>query len=172
MKGQAMSADELRRASESLTLLERREIEASIVGPLVRAMAERFGESGVREVLAEVISRLARESGAGLAATLGDASLAAFSGTIERWTAGGALELDVLEQTADRLSFNVTRCRYAEMYRRLGLADLGFTLSCLRDFELAAGFNPDIELERTQTLMEGAEHCDFRFRVVHKNASS
>ena len=163
-----MSEEELRRASQMLTLLERREIEASIVGPLVRAMAARFGEAGVREVLAGVVCDLARESGAGLAATLGDESLAAFSGTIERWTAGGALELDVLEQSAENLSFNVTRCRYAEMYRRLGLADLGGTLSCLRDFELAAGFNPKIELERTQTLMEGAEYCDFRFRLVDK----
>jgi hypothetical protein len=50
------------------------------------------------------------------------------------------------------------------MYRELGLEDLGATLSCLRDFELARGFNPDIELTRTKTIMEGAAFCDFRFR--------
>lgn len=26
------------------------------------------------------------------------------------------------------------------------------------------GFNPKITLTRTQTIMEGATHCDFRFR--------
>jgi hypothetical protein len=50
------------------------------------------------------------------------------------------------------------------MYRRLGLEDLGATLSCQRDFALAEGFSADIALERTQTLMEGAPFCDFRFR--------
>ena len=69
----------------------------------------------------------------------------------------------MLEQSAERLSFNVTRCRYAEMYRALGLADLGSSLSCQRDFSLVEGFNPAIGLTRTQTLMEGASHCDFRF---------
>jgi hypothetical protein len=29
---------------------------------------------------------------------------------------------------------------------------------------MIAGFNPELELVRTQTVMEGASHCDFRFR--------
>ncbi len=78
---------------------------------------------------------------------------------------GGALEIDIREQTPERLSFNVTRCRYAEMYRALGLADLGSSLSCQRDYALVQGFNPAIGLTRTQTIMEGAPYCDFRFRV-------
>ena len=48
----------------------------------------------------------------------------------------------------------------------LGLADLGGSLSCQRDFALVEGFNPEITLERTQTLMGGASHCDFRFRAA------
>lgn len=148
----------------NLTLLERREIEAAIVGPLVRAFAKRFGDEPVRETLTEVIRGLARERGESLACELGANDLESFAGTIANWTAGGALELNVIESGPERLSFDVQRCRYAEMYRRLGLQDLGATLSCLRDFEMAAGFNQKITLERTQTLMEGATHCDFRFR--------
>ena len=149
----------------SLTLLERRSIEAEIVGPLVRAFIDRFGEQQSLEVLSGVIEQLARESGQDLAAILGECSLEAFATTLDRWKAGGALEMEILEQGPERLEFNVTRCRYAEMYRQLGLADLGKTLSCLRDFELARGFNSDIELTRTQTIMEGAACCDFRFRL-------
>ena len=81
------------------------------------------------------------------------------------WDAGGALEIEMLEQSSERLSINVTRCKYAEMYRALGLADLGGSLSCQRDFAIVEGFNPAIELIRTQTLMEGATHCDFRFSL-------
>jgi hypothetical protein len=148
-----------------LTLLERREIEARIVGPLVRGFIGAMGRDAALAVVRDVISNLAREGGADLAARLGDASLTAFAQLLDVWREGGALELDVLEQGPERLSFNVTRCRYAEMYRALGLEELGGSLSCRRDFALVEGFNPEIELERTQTLMEGASHCDFRFRT-------
>lgn len=161
-----MNDELLKSASKSLTLLEQREIEASVVGPLVRAMMQRFGEEPAAEVLAEVVRELARKSGSELAKKLGDSGLRAFATNLATWTAGDALRLEVIENTDDKLSFNVTRCQYAEMYRRLGLEDLGGTLSCLRDFELASGFNPSIRLVRTQTLMEGASHCDFRFEMI------
>jgi hypothetical protein len=147
-----------------VTLLEQREIEARIVGPLIRAFITELGVEKTLSIVRSVITELARESGDALAKSLGEASLLAFASSLDRWRAGGALEIDLLEQAEDRLSFNVTRCRYAEMYRALGLADLGSSLSCQRDFALIEGFNAGIELERTQTIMEGAPYCDFRFR--------
>ena len=42
------------------------------------------------------------------------------------------------------------------MYRALGVSELGGLLSCNRDFALGEGFNADLRLTRTQTLMEGA----------------
>ena len=149
----------------ALTLLQRREIEAKIVGPLIRGFAAELGAEKTLEIVRGVIVGLAREAGADLASSLGEASLEAFGRSLDRWSAGGALEIDILEQTPERLSFNVTRCKYAEMYRALGLADLGGSLSCQRDFALVEGFNPEITLTRTQTLMEGASHCNFRFRA-------
>lgn len=38
-------------------------------------------------------------------------------------------------------------------------------LSCNRDFSLVEGFNPAVKLTRTQTVMEGASYCDFRFKL-------
>jgi hypothetical protein len=148
----------------ALSLLRQREIEAKIVGPLIRAFAEELGEVHALGIVRGVISRLARESGAALAASLGEDSLTAFAHGLDRWKEGGALEIDLLEASNERLSFNVTRCRYAEMYRAVGLADLGASLSCQRDYALVEGFNPALSLTRTQTLMGGASHCDFRFR--------
>ncbi len=58
------------------------------------------------------------------------------------------------------------------MYRALGLADLGSSLSCQRDYALAQGFNTDIKLERTQTIMQGAPHCDFRFQLAPQPSMS
>ncbi len=151
-----------------LTLLQRREIEAKIVGPLILGFIEAMGRDAALAVVRSTVSKLAREGGADLATRLGDASLNGFAQTLELWREGGALEIDLLEQGPEVLSFNVTRCRYAELYQALGLADLGGSLSCLRDFALVEGFNKSIELERTQTLMEGAPFCDFRFRTRTK----
>jgi len=148
-----------------LPLLEQREIEARIVGPLVRAFAAEIGNERALTIVGQVIRELARESGGELARNLGEQSLDAFARSLEKWRENGALEIEILEHTPENLSFNVTRCRYAEMYRAMGLADLGASLSCQRDYALAQGFNPDIHLDRTQTIMKGASHCDFRFRL-------
>ena len=49
------------------------------------------------------------------------------------------------------------------MYRALGIPELGAVLSCNRDAALIEGFNPAIRLTRTQTIMQGAPCCDFRY---------
>jgi len=64
--------------------------------------------------------------------------------------------MDVIEQTEKKFSFNVTRCRYAEMYKELGVQEYGALLSCGRDAALIAGFNPQIRFTRAQTIMTGA----------------
>jgi hypothetical protein len=147
-----------------ITLLEQREIEARIVAPLIDAVREELGEERTIALLRRVIEGLAHDSGAELARSGVAEGLLGFARTLDRWTEGGALEIEVLERSGDRLDFNVTRCRYAEMYHRLGLGTLGASLSCCRDAALASGFDPGIELSRSQTILEGAPFCDFRFR--------
>jgi hypothetical protein len=148
-----------------MNLLERRQIEAAIVGPLVRAVEAELGTEKTLALVRRVIAELARQGGQDLARRLGEASLLAFATCLDLWSEGGALEIEMLERSDQRLSFNVTRCRYAELYHALGLGAFGSSLSCQRDFSLIEGFNPAIELVRTQTIMEGAPHCDFRFRA-------
>ena len=145
-------------------LLKRREIEARIVAPLLERLAAEYGE-GVYNVARDVIVDVARDSGAALAQQLGDDSLTSFARGLAEFSADGALESEVVEITETTFGFDVRRCRYAEMYRALGIEQLGATLSCNRDGSLIEGFNPNIEFTRTQTIMEGATHCDFRFAV-------
>jgi hypothetical protein len=77
-----------------------------------------------------------------------------------------ALDYTIIEQSKDAFVFDVTRCRYAEFYRELGEPELGFLLVCSADFDTAQGFGADIKLTRTQTIMQGASHCDFRYRRI------
>jgi hypothetical protein len=148
---------------DDIGVLRRREIEARIVAPLLEALGREFGDERVREIAGEVIARVAREQGRALAERLGDDSLPAFGAALENWRKGDALELEVLARSDDRLEFDVTRCRYAEMYRSLGIGELGALLSCNRDAALVEGFNPALDLTRTHTIMGGASCCDFRY---------
>lgn len=147
-------------------VLKRREIEARIVAPLLERLGEEFGAERVYELAREVVVEVAQGQGAELAEHMGGNDLAKFAESMENWTKGGALEIEVVEQTDEVFSFNVNRCRYAEMYRELGLADLGAALSCNRDGTMVEGFNPNIDFTRTQTIMSGAEHCDFTYRMT------
>ena len=146
-------------------VLRRREIEARILAPLLQALGDEFGRERVLELAREVIVQIAHQQGAQLAESMGGNSMSHFAESMEAWKKGDAIELEVLEQSDPVFAFNVTRCRYAEMYAQLGIPELGALLSCNRDFALIEGFNPDVTLTRTQTIMEGATHCDFRFRL-------
>jgi L-2-amino-thiazoline-4-carboxylic acid hydrolase len=148
-----------------LGVLTRREVEARMLKPVIDALGEAFDRDEVLSVVRDTIVRIAREQGAALGRQMGGNSLKHFVDSLSYWTQDGALEIDVIEKSDKILSFNVTRCRYAELYESLGIRNIGPILSCTRDFALVEGFNPDISLQRTQTIMEGADYCDFRYRL-------
>jgi len=148
----------------SIGILKRREIEARILAPVIEALSERFDRETVIASVRDTIIALAQQQGAQLAHDFGGCSLTQFEETLQYWTKDDALRIEVVERTPQAFGFNVTRCRYAELYRSLGIPELGAVLSCNRDYALIEGFNPDVELTRTQTIMQGASHCDFRYR--------
>lgn len=149
----------------SVNVLVRREIEALIAAPLIKAFMDKLGGEETFELAGGVIRTLALESGKMMAAVTGGSTMHHLADGFSFFSVGGALEFDVLEATDTKFSLNVTRCRYAEMYKKHGIQELGCLLSCGRDFALVEGFNPGIKLSRTQTIMEGAGFCDFCFTL-------
>jgi hypothetical protein len=148
-------------------LLNRREIEARILVPLLDALCAEFDCEQVQEIVRNTIQEIARRQGAQLANSMEANDLEHFAAVQETWKKDNSIQTEVLELTRKKFSFNVFRCRYAEMYYHLGIPELGKMLSCDRDFALIEGFNPHIQLTRTQTIMEGADICDFRFEVIN-----
>ena len=148
-----------------IAILTRREIEARIAEPLVRAFIDEFGRDRTLALVNKVIRSLAKESGQQVAKQMGGNSIACFAEGLKNWAADDAYETEVLELSDKKYFYNVKRCRYADMYKQLGMADLGVVLSCNRDFEMVAGFNPRMNLVRTKTIMEGHDYCDFRITL-------
>ncbi len=149
--------------NQKIGVLTRREVEARILAPIVDALGEKFGREQVIEIVRDTIINIAQTQGAELSDALGGDGAAEFQDSLAYWTKDDALVLDVLNDSAEVLDFNVTRCRYAELYKSLGIPELGAVLSCNRDAALIDGFNGKATFTRTQTIMEGASFCDFRY---------
>ena len=152
-------------AKTDLPIIEQRRIEANIIKPIYEEMVAELGENTAKRILGTAVKKNAIEQGKAYAdAQPTPTSLEGFHALLPQWKANGALEVQMLGESAAAVSYNVTRCRYAEMYKDMGLADVGHLLSCGRDGTFCTGYDPRIKLERTQTIMQGATHCDFRYR--------
>lgn len=150
----------------AISHLKRREIQAPIADCLIRGFAAELGQAKALEIATAAIREETRKSGQAMAEKLGANSLKVLQQVVEEvWSEGGAATIRVLEASDQKLSFDVTRCCYAEMYEAMRMKDLGFCLSCSRDESFTSGFNPRIRLTRSQTIMQGASHCDFRFTL-------
>lgn len=156
---------------DSMPVLVRRRIEAMVLGPMIRAFQDEFGEQEANRVARRVIEEIARDQGAAFARKVGGDDIPTYVASKGAWTANNALKIDVLEMDENRYDYNVTRCRYAEMYRELGMKDLGFIFSCGRDFNFPAGYNKNLKLTRTQTIMQGAAFCDFRYEMRQESGA-
>ena len=148
----------------AISHLQRRKIEGRVLIPFIEILKEKLGEEATRELVDLTIRRLAADDGARWAEIYGQSTSSLRRLAEELWAGGGSLDIQVVSQSDDHLDFNVTRCRYAEFYQEMGLADVGYRVHCNRDHAMVIGFNEGLELARSQTLMEGAACCDFRYR--------
>ncbi len=75
------------------------------------------------------------------------------------------------EQSERGCQLHVTRCPVAEIAKRLKLEKWGFIFHCMGDEPICEGYNPEIILTRTKTLMEGEEYCNhfYSYREDNKN---
>jgi hypothetical protein len=148
----------------AIPVIEQAKIQAQVLVPLVKALQAELGEERanalVRKALGETYRRLGEEWWqAKQRPSFRDTMGSAFAS----FAAGDALDYRVREPSPDTVEIDVTRCRYAQFYKELGAPELGFLLVCNLDFAFAEGFGADVKLTRTQTIMQGATHCDFRY---------
>ena len=150
-----------------IPVIEQAKIQAQALVPLVKALQAELGQERANAIVRKALGDLYRRLGeqwwtakTQQSTHVGDAMASAFAG----FARGGALDYSVRAQSQDAYDIDVTRCRYAEFYKALGEPELGFLLVCTLDFPFAEGFSPDVKLTRTQTIMQGASHCNFRYR--------
>jgi L-2-amino-thiazoline-4-carboxylic acid hydrolase len=149
----------------SIPVIQQAKIQAQVLIPLVKALQAELGEERANGLVRRVLGDLYRRYGEEFWRTKNEENLGkAVASAFATYAREDALDYRVIEQSQDAYEFDVTGCRYAEFYKELGEPELGFLLVCSSDFATAEGFGPDIKLTRTQTIMQGASHCDFRYK--------
>lgn len=76
----------------------------------------------------------------------------------------GDVDYDILKNDDESFDLNVTRCRYAQLFRQLGEPELGAILVCEVDDHIANLSAPAVKLTRDDTMMKGGTHCPFLYR--------
>ena len=152
----------------SVSVFEQAKIQAQILVPLIKAFQTELGTERANEIARKAISdhyrRLGREWwSAKRSEDVGSNMASAFAA----FSNSDALDISVREQTDDTYEIDVTRCQYAEFFQQLGEPELGFLPVCSPDFPFVEGFDADVKLTRTQTIMQKASHCDFRYKRQH-----
>lgn len=149
---------------QRMPILTQRRIEAAFAKGIYEEMAQELGAEAAKRILSSAVIKMAHATAAEMAKEApGGTDLDSFRALKSLWTAEDALQTETVKSTDTEYHFNVVRCRYAEMYRAMGLAELGAVLSCNRDGAFCEGYDPKLKLRRTQTIMGGATHCDFRY---------
>jgi L-2-amino-thiazoline-4-carboxylic acid hydrolase len=155
----------------SVSVIEQARIQAQVLVPLVKALQAELGETRAHAIVRGALRDLYRGYGEAFWRSKNEPDVGkAIASAFATYARDDALDYTVIEQSQDAFSFDVTRCRYAEFYRELGEPELGFLLVCSADFDTADGFGGDIKLTRSQTIMEGAQRCDFRYRRVKQES--
>jgi hypothetical protein len=149
---------------QRMPILTQRRIEAAFAKGIYEEMAQELGAEAAKRILSSAVIKMAHATAAEMAKEApGGTDLDSFRALKSLWTAEDALQTETVKSTDTEYHFNVVRCRYAEMYRAMGLAELGAVLSCNRDGAFCEGYDPKLKLRRTQTIMSGATHGDFRY---------
>ena len=150
-----------------MTLLERTKIQAEVLVPIVKALESELGTDHARRLVRDAIGDHIRETAQ--TSWKPGSGRDAIEKLLHISKAGDVQTHEPVDSTDDELNVDVTRCGFAEFFHQLGEPELGFLLVCSLDDDYVAGLD-DVDMSRTQTIMQGASHCDFRFRFDPEDA--
>lgn len=150
---------------ETLPYLERVKIQSEILLPLYRLLREKLGEDEAARLLRAAVREYAANLGHAAAAAGTGSSLDKLRALMPAFTAGKALDVEPLTDDAHEFTLNVHGCRYADFFRAIGEPAFGAMLTCEIDPPMTAAIGDDLTLDRSHTILGGASHCDFRWKL-------
>ncbi len=139
--------------------------QAQIVLPLIKEFEATLGREKARESGQKAMEKFYVAIGQEIKELYPGNAIEQTAALTPYFAADNALEYEEIRKTSDTYEYRVTTCRYADYYKDLGETELGYIFVCAGDFSLAEGMSPDIELSRPDTIMQGADHCHFYYKL-------
>ncbi len=132
--------------------------------PVLQGLAKELGEERFFAALKKVAFESAFKAGEETAGQLPSNDFAAYGALVRERSYFGehVLTLEIVEDTPQAMELKITECLWAKTLRDMGAADIGYALICHRDYGDCQGFNPNITLTRSKTLMQGNDCCNHR----------
>ena len=152
----------------NISLLEKTRIQAQVLVPVMQAMRAEMGrekaDALVRGALREWSKQIFAAIGNGIEGSPGR-KFAKMNNALADVTEHEVTFHMHRNDEAAR-EFDITSCRFAEFFRAIGEPELGALLVCHTDTDIAEAGGRDVDFSRTQTLMQGASCCDFRYKFA------
>jgi len=141
-----------------ISMLEAVKIQARALIPVVKALEIELGKARAHRLVGDALAASWAEVVASRSPERNQHPAEADSGF------EFPVESEVVEQSADSYGRNFTACAFADYFREIGEPEVGGLLTCGVDFAVERALRPEWEFRRTQTRMQGAPFCDFRWR--------
>lgn len=153
--------------NENTSLLVEVRMQAMVLIPIFRALRTELGEQRANHIIINALRGWSR-------CRVQSLGVEAKGCPREKWASvtaafmqriGNDIDIEWIKQDANEIKLNVIGCRYADLFRQLGEPELGSVLLCETDVHVAEIGAPEVEFTRTQTIMQGADYCDFHYRI-------
>lgn len=151
-----------------ISLLDKTRIQAQVLVPVMRALRAELG----REKADAIVTKALRDWSHQVFAAIGEG----IEGTpgrkfakMDKALADATLQevtVDMHRRDREAVEFDVTSCRFADFFRSLNEPELGALLVCQTDIDIAAAGASAVSFNRSQTLMQGAPSCTFRYKFA------
>jgi hypothetical protein len=149
----------------NISMLDKVKIKAQVLVPVMQALRAEIG----RDKADALVKGALREWSKAIFADIADgiegsprrkfaAMNTALADVTER-----EVTFDMHRRDKQALEFDIKTCRFAEFFRALGEPELSALLICQTDIDIADAGGSEVDFSRTQTLMQGASCCNFRY---------
>lgn len=148
-----------------LSYLDRVKVQCEILLPFFQRVRDEIGAERAAALLRDAVREYGLAMGANMSQAIPGESVAQVKAMMPMFAAGNALDVEPVADTPAEFSVNVRGCRYADYFKALNEREFGAMITCEADIPMMETFTSTVTMERTQTIMKGASHCDFRWRA-------
>lgn len=148
-----------------LTYLDRVKVQCEILLPFYQRVRSELGADRATALLRDAVREYGLALGGAMAKAVPGESVAQVKAMMPMFAAGDALDIEPVADTPAEFSVNVRGCRYADYFKALNEPEFGAMITCEADIPMMETFTDTVSMHRTQTILTGGSHCDFRWRA-------